>query len=115
VLATHVNGTTEKPLHRGSISVLYTSNTGLRARGIDAHHGAFSTNRGRVFRAAAPCRAHWRHLLPQDVALMRNGGPISRLLDGLGAGKILRFDVIKDAQMVLNMPRLLKDFGRSEP
>ena len=31
----------------------------------------------------------------------------SQLLDGLGAGRILRMDVVKDAQLVLNMPRRL--------
>ena len=47
-------------------------------------------------------------LFPRDVKLERAGGPISQLLDGLGAGKIVRLDVVKDAQMVLNMPRALQ-------
>lgn len=46
-------------------------------------------------------------LLPR-VELVRAGGPISQLLGGLGAGRILRLDVVKDAQMVLNMPRPLE-------
>ncbi len=46
-------------------------------------------------------------MLPRDVRLARAGGPISQLLDGLGVGRIVRFDVVKDAQMVLHMPRPL--------
>jgi hypothetical protein len=38
------------------------------------------------------------------VELTKNGGPLSKLLDELGASKILRFDVVKDAQLALNMP-----------
>lgn len=45
---------------------------------------------------------------PRDVKLTRAGGPISQLLDGLGVGMIVRFDVVKDAQMVLYMPRPLQ-------
>ena len=44
-------------------------------------------------------------LLPKGVELTRAGGPMSQLLDGLGARKLLRMDVVKDAQLVLNMPR----------
>jgi len=51
-------------------------------------------------------------LLPRDVTLTRSGGPISQLLDGLGAKKIVRLDVVKDAQMVLHMPRPLAGFNR---
>lgn len=47
-------------------------------------------------------------LFPRDVKLARAGGPISQLLEGLGAGKIVRFDVVKEAQMVLYMPRALQ-------
>ncbi len=47
-------------------------------------------------------------LFPRDVKLSRAGGPISQLLDGLGVGTILRFDVVKDAQMVLYLPRSLQ-------
>ena len=36
--------------------------------------------------------------------LVRHGGPLSQLLDGLGASTILRLDVVKDAQLVLNLP-----------
>ena len=43
-------------------------------------------------------------LFPKHVELTRNGGPLSQLLDELGAAKILRFDVVKDAQLALNMP-----------
>ena len=44
-------------------------------------------------------------LFPKSVELTRAGGPMSQLLDGLGARKVLRLDVVKDAQLVLNMPR----------
>lgn len=43
-------------------------------------------------------------LFPRGVKLTRDGGPISQLLDGLGASAVLRLDVIKDEQIVLNMP-----------
>ena len=52
-------------------------------------------------------------LFPRDVTLTRSGGPISRLLDGLGAKRIVRLDVVKDAQMVLHMPRPLAGFDRA--
>lgn len=47
-------------------------------------------------------------LLPRGVKLSRAGGPISQLLDGLGVGTVVRFDVVKDAQMVLYLPRPLQ-------
>ena len=47
-------------------------------------------------------------LLPRKVKLVRHGGPLSQLLDELGASTILRLDVVKDAQVVLNLPRPLK-------
>lgn len=46
-------------------------------------------------------------LLPRKVKLIRHGGPLSQLLDELGASKILRLDVIHDAQVVLNLPKPL--------
>lgn len=51
-----------------------------------------------------------QRLLPRDVKLMRHGGPLSQLLDGLGASTIVRLDVVKDAQLVLNLPTPLKAF-----
>lgn len=48
-------------------------------------------------------------LFPGNVQLQRHGGPLSELLDGLGARKILRLDVVKDAQLVLNLPIPLHD------
>jgi hypothetical protein len=42
--------------------------------------------------------------LPRNVTLLRGGGPLSQLLDGLGASTIVRLDVVKDAQVVLNLP-----------
>ena len=47
---------------------------------------------------------------PRNVRLSRNGGPMSQLLDGLGASTLVRLDVVKDAQLVLNMPRPLRAF-----
>lgn len=54
-----------------------------------------------------------QRLLPRDVELQRGGGPLSQLLDGLGAATILRMDVVKDAQLVLNLPMKLKAFDRT--
>lgn len=51
-----------------------------------------------------------QRLFPRDVRLARHGGPLSQLLDGLGASKVLRMDVVKDAQVVLNMPTRLDTF-----
>ncbi|WP_321954371.1 acetoacetate decarboxylase [Paraburkholderia bannensis] len=45
-----------------------------------------------------------QRLFPRDVKLMRHGGALSQLLDGLGVKKIVRLDVVKDAQVVLNLP-----------
>ena len=41
---------------------------------------------------------------PRGVVLTRHGGPLSQLLDGLGASTLVRLDVIKDGQIVLNLP-----------
>ncbi|BEM58775.1 acetoacetate decarboxylase [Serratia marcescens] len=41
---------------------------------------------------------------PRDVTLTRHGGPLSALLNGIGASRVLQLDVMRDAQMVLNMP-----------
>ena len=49
-------------------------------------------------------------LLPRQVELIRAGGPMSQLLDGLSASRFLRFDVVKDAQVVLNLPIPLNAF-----
>ncbi|ENX60116.1 MULTISPECIES: acetoacetate decarboxylase family protein [Acinetobacter] len=46
-------------------------------------------------------------LLPRKVKLVRHGGPLSQLLDELGASKILRLDVIQDAQVILHLPKAL--------
>lgn len=45
-----------------------------------------------------------QRLLPKDVHLSRHGGPLTQLLDRLGARKVLRLDVVQDAQMVLDLP-----------
>jgi hypothetical protein len=54
-----------------------------------------------------------QRLFPRDVTLLRRGGPLSQLLDGLGASTIVRLDVVKDAQIVLNLPTTLKAFDRA--
>ncbi|WP_410210191.1 acetoacetate decarboxylase [Aquirhabdus sp.] len=46
-----------------------------------------------------------QRLLPRHVTLERHGGPLSQLLDELDVGTILRLDVVKDAQLVLNLPK----------
>jgi hypothetical protein len=46
--------------------------------------------------------------LPRNVSLSRGEGPLSKLVNELGIGTILRMDVLKDAQMILNMPTPLK-------
>lgn len=51
-----------------------------------------------------------QRLFPRDIKLMRHGGPLTQLLDGLGASTVLRLDVVKDAQLVLNLPTPLKAF-----
>ncbi|ENX36943.1 hypothetical protein [Acinetobacter courvalinii] len=48
--------------------------------------------------------AFGQKLFPKDVQLVRSGGPLTKLLDDLGTAKILRLDVVKDAQLALNMP-----------
>ncbi|BCK77093.1 hypothetical protein AA0242T_3064 [Acetobacter aceti NRIC 0242] len=45
-----------------------------------------------------------QRMLPRDVTLSRHGGPMSDLLGGLGVARPLRLDVVRDAQLVLNMP-----------
>lgn len=54
-----------------------------------------------------------QRLFPRNVTLLRSGGPLSQLLDGLGASTIVRLDVVKDAQIVLNLPMPLKVFDRA--
>ncbi|MDP7840526.1 acetoacetate decarboxylase [Acinetobacter baumannii] len=48
--------------------------------------------------------AFGQKLFPKNVQVVKSGGPLSKLLDELGANKVLRFDVVKDAQLALNMP-----------
>lgn len=45
-----------------------------------------------------------QRLFPRKIRLLRNGGPLSQLLDGLGASTLLRLDVVRDAQLVLHLP-----------
>ncbi|WP_028217358.1 acetoacetate decarboxylase [Paraburkholderia oxyphila] len=54
-----------------------------------------------------------QRLFPRNVTVSRNGGPLSELLDGLGASTIVRLDVVKDAQIVLNLPTPLRAFDRA--
>jgi hypothetical protein len=55
--------------------------------------------------------SYTQRLFPRDVTLARHGGPMSELLEGLGASTMLRLDVVKDAQIVLNMPSPISGFG----
>lgn len=48
--------------------------------------------------------------LPRNVKVSRSEGRLSKLLNELGVSTILRMDVLKDAQMILNMPTPLKAF-----
>jgi len=54
-----------------------------------------------------------QRLLPRHVTLERRGGPLSQLLDELDVGAILRLDVVKDAQLVLNLPKPSAAMNRS--
>lgn len=51
-----------------------------------------------------------QQMFPRGVTLTKQGGPMSDLLTGLGASKVLRLDVVRDAQLVLNMPIPLTKF-----
>ncbi|WP_321960450.1 acetoacetate decarboxylase [Paraburkholderia sp. J7] len=51
-----------------------------------------------------------QRLFPRNVTLLRGGGPLSQLLDGVGVSTIIRMDVVKDAQVGLNLPTPLKVF-----
>ncbi|OOQ90219.1 hypothetical protein PEBR_05593 [Penicillium brasilianum] len=53
-------------------------------------------------------------LLPRNVKLFRGQGPLSELLTELGVSTILRMDVLKDAQMILNMPIPLQVFDTTK-
>lgn len=53
-------------------------------------------------------------LLPQNVKVSQSEGPLSKLLNELGVSTILRMDVLKDAQMILNMPTPLKAFDNNK-
>lgn len=48
--------------------------------------------------------------LPQNVNLSHNEGPLSKILNELGISTLLQMDIIKDAQMILNMPTPLNAF-----
>nr|WVH32703.1 acetoacetate decarboxylase [Trichoderma asperellum] len=48
-------------------------------------------------------------LLPRNVGLTRGEGPLSKLLNELQVSTILRMDILKDAQMALNMPTKLEN------
>lgn len=43
-------------------------------------------------------------LFPKNVQLKKNEGPLTTLLNELGATTILRLDIVEDAQVVLNLP-----------
>jgi hypothetical protein len=43
-------------------------------------------------------------LFPKNIQLEKNEGPLTNLLNELGASTILRLDIVEDAQVVLNLP-----------
>ncbi len=45
-----------------------------------------------------------QRFFPQGVKVERHGGPMSDLLDGLGISRLIRMEVIKEAQLVLHLP-----------
>lgn len=45
-----------------------------------------------------------QQVLPSGITLKREGGPLTQLLDGLGASTLVQLDVTQDAQLVLHMP-----------
>ncbi|KAL3465749.1 hypothetical protein BJX64DRAFT_275068 [Aspergillus heterothallicus] len=49
-----------------------------------------------------------QRLFPRNINVYRGRGPLSELLNELGAWTVLRVDILKDAQMILNMPTPLK-------
>lgn len=49
-----------------------------------------------------------QRLFPRHVKLTRTDGPLSKLLNELEVSTVVRLDVVKNTQMVLNMPRPLK-------
>lgn len=51
--------------------------------------------------------------LPRNVNLSRNEGPLSKILNKLSTSTLFRMDVIKDAQMILNMSTPLRVFSSS--
>lgn len=53
-------------------------------------------------------------LFPRNVTLSRSKGPLSKLLNELGVSTILRMDVLKDAQMILNLPAPLQAFDNDK-
>ncbi|MCO7486965.1 hypothetical protein [Stenotrophomonas maltophilia] len=52
-------------------------------------------------------------MFPNGVALSRQGGPTSQLLDDLGVSTLLRIDCGEGAQLILNMPWPLKALDRT--
>ncbi|KAJ6438915.1 hypothetical protein O9K51_08317 [Purpureocillium lavendulum] len=54
-------------------------------------------------------------LFPRNVKLTQREGPLSKLLQELGVSTILRMDVLKEAQMVLNMPTPIGAFNDAKP
>ncbi len=62
-------------------------------------------------RVQSNVREYGQALFPKNVTLTADHGPLSELLNGLGASKIIQLDVVRDAQLVLNMPTPLGGFG----
>ncbi|WP_130802812.1 acetoacetate decarboxylase [Acinetobacter ihumii] len=58
--------------------------------------------------------AFGQQLFPKNVQLIHRGGSLTKLLNELEAGKILRLDVVKDAQLALNMPVPMKSLDHDD-
>lgn len=52
-----------------------------------------------------------QQLFPHNMTLSRSGGPMSELLNGLGASTMLRLDLVRDPQLVLHVPAPLNTFS----
>lgn len=53
-----------------------------------------------------------QQVLPSGITLKREGGPLTQLLDGLGASTLVQLDVTQDAQLVLHMPSPITAAGQ---
>ena len=55
-----------------------------------------------------------QRLPPKGVKLSHQSGPMTDPLDGLGTSTMLRYEVVRNAHLVLNIPTPLKGFGAGQ-